>query len=124
MLDFEAIWRGLSFGRGGEARRRSVLFVTGFPCPFTRRFLRRALPEHLHVELPPLHILAGLLARDDNDEFRDLPARHPFVELGHDFLDVGLDLVVGGDEHVEAIFLHGCEVLSRVDPALEQDCVD
>ena len=59
----------------------------------------------MDVELPALEVLAGLFAAYDDDEFGDLAAGHPFVELGHDFLDVGPDLVVRADEHVEAIFL-------------------
>ena len=53
--------------------------------------------EGTYVELPPLDVLAGVLVRDDDDEARDLAADHPLVELRHDALDVGLDLVVGGD---------------------------
>lgn len=41
-------------------------------------------------------MLAGLFTGDDNDELGDLAAVHPLLELRHDFLDVCLDLVVGG----------------------------
>ena len=40
-------------------------------------------------------MLAGLLAGNDNNELGDLAAVHPLFELRHDFLDVGLDLVIG-----------------------------
>lgn len=50
-----------------------------------------------NVELPSLDVLAGFFACDDNDEFGDFAAGHPFVELGHDLFDVGFDLVVGCD---------------------------
>ena len=39
-------------------------------------------------------MLAGLLAGNDNNELGDLAAVHPLFELRHDFLDVGLDLVI------------------------------
>lgn len=47
-----------------------------------------------YIELPPLEVLARFFARDDDDEFGDFGLLHPFVELAHDFLDVGFDLVV------------------------------
>lgn len=50
-----------------------------------------------HIELPSLNVLAGVLVGDDDDELGDFAANHPFVELAHDFLDVGFDLVVGRD---------------------------
>jgi len=55
------------------------------------------IQRHTHVKLPPLHMLPCFLARDDNDQFRDLVANGPLAELGHDFLDVGFYLVVGCD---------------------------
>lgn len=42
-------------------------------------------------------MFAGIFVGDDDDEAGDFAADHPFVELGHDFLDVGFYLVVGGD---------------------------
>lgn len=53
--------------------------------------------ETTYVKLPALDALAGVLVCDDNDELGDLAADHPLVELGHDFLYVGLDLVIGRD---------------------------
>lgn len=108
---------GAVFGNG-----RGVLLVGG-GAPGGRLFWLGDL-EDLHVELPPLDILPCVLVCDYDDQLGDLAAGHPFCELGHDFLDVGLDLVVGGDlgglvvygraggvkkertEHREAIFLH------------------
>lgn len=72
-----------------------------------------------HIELPPLNMLPGIFTRNNHHQFRDLATDHPFVELGHDFLDVGFDLVVGRDEHRKAIFLDGCEVFRGVDSSLE-----
>lgn len=42
-------------------------------------------------------MFTGFLVRDDNDKLRDLATRHPFVQLRHNLLDVGFDLVVGGN---------------------------
>jgi hypothetical protein len=50
-----------------------------------------------HIELPSLNVLACVFVGDDDDELGDFAANHPFVELAHDFLDVGFDLVVGRD---------------------------
>lgn len=50
-----------------------------------------------YIELPSFHMLSGLSAGDNQDQFRDLSAHHPLIELRHDLLDVGFDLVVGGD---------------------------
>ena len=50
-------------------------------------------------------MLACLFARDYNHQFRDLAASHPFVELGHDLLNVCFDLIVGSDKHIESILL-------------------
>lgn len=47
-----------------------------------------------NIKLPPLHVFAGFFAGDYDDEFRDFTTDHPFVELGHDFLDVGFNLIV------------------------------
>lgn len=49
-----------------------------------------------HVELPSLYMLAGLFACYNNHQFRYFASDHPFVELGHDLLDIRSDLVVGG----------------------------
>lgn len=50
-----------------------------------------------YIELPSLNVLAGIFVGDDDDKLGDFAANHPFVELAHDFLDVGFDLVVGRD---------------------------
>ncbi|KAJ2965814.1 hypothetical protein NUW58_g10814 [Xylaria curta] len=50
-------------------------------------------------------MLAGVLVGYNDDQLADLAVLHPLVELRHDLLDVGFDLVVGGHEHIEAIFL-------------------
>ena len=42
-------------------------------------------------------MLARVLVCDNDDELGDFAADHPLVELGHDLLDVGSYLVVGGD---------------------------
>ena len=47
----------------------------------------------------------SLLASDYDHQFRDLAACHPFIELGHDLLDVCFDLIVGRDKHIESILL-------------------
>lgn len=60
-------------------------------------FLLGRFRKGSYVELPPLDGLAGFLARDDDDEFGDFAARHPLVELGHDFLDVCFHLIVNCD---------------------------
>ena len=72
-----------------------------------------------YVKLPPFNVLARVLVGDDNDQLGDLAADHPLVELRHDLLDVGAHLVVGRDQHVEAIFLDGGEVLGGVNASLE-----
>lgn len=76
-----------------------------------------------YVELPALDVLARVLVGEDDDQIRDLAPHHPLVKLGHDLLDVGLDLVVGRHQHVEAILLDGREVLGRVDTSLESSRV-
>jgi hypothetical protein len=50
-----------------------------------------------YIKLPPLYVLTGLLASDDDDELGNLAPVHPVLELRHDLLDVRLDLVVGGN---------------------------
>lgn len=50
-----------------------------------------------YVKLPPLNVLPGILVGNDNHQPRDLAADHPLVQLAHDALDIGLDLVVGRD---------------------------
>lgn len=59
-----------------------------------------------YVELPALDVLACIFIRDHDDQLGDLAADHPLIQLGHDLLDIRSDLVVCGDEHVEAIFLN------------------
>lgn len=66
-------------------------------------------------------MLARIFASYDHNQLRDLAVHHPFVELRHDFLDVGFYLVVRGDEHCEAVFLDRCEVFGWVDAALESE---
>jgi hypothetical protein len=59
---------------------------------------RRACDQRwTYVELPPLYVLTGLLAGDDNDELGNLASVHPVLELRHDLFDVRLDLVVGSN---------------------------
>ena len=48
------------------------------------------------VELPAFDVFASVLVGDDDDEAGDFATDHPFVELGHNFLDVSFYLVVGG----------------------------
>ena len=67
-------------------------------------------------------MLARVLVGNDNDQLGDLAAHHPLVQLGHDLLDVCADLVVGRDEHIQAIFLDGGEVFGWVDASLETGC--
>lgn len=116
----------LSFGLvgGGSRGAGSGVFLTGGGR--LRFRLGRLLVLDVDVELPAFDVLAGVFVGDDDDEARNFATNHPFVELGHDFLDVGFYLVVGGDcerglavegrvlgdvdglwctEHVEAIFL-------------------
>ena len=85
-------------------RWRSILLVGRLCRVLGSRLLRRPV-EYLDIELPPFEMFASLLARDDNYQFRDLAARHPFVELGHDLLDVCFDLIIGSDKHIESILL-------------------
>ena len=84
--------------------RRGILFVGRLCRILGSRLLRRPV-EYLDIELPSLEMFASLLARDYNYQFRDLAARHPSVELGHDPLDVCFDLIIGSDKHVETILL-------------------
>jgi hypothetical protein len=49
-----------------------------------------------HVELPSLHVLARLFASYDNHELGDLTPVHPLLQLAHDLLDVGFDLIISG----------------------------
>lgn len=85
---------------------------------------RRQKRVGTYIELPPLNVIARVLIRDDNDQFGNLAAHHPLVELRHDLLDVGAHLIVGRDQHIEAILFDCRKVLSRVDAPLEQDGVD
>jgi hypothetical protein len=59
-----------------------------------------------YIELPAFDMLSGLFARDDDDKLRNLAAIHPLLQLAHDLLDVGLDLVIGSHHHSQAIFLY------------------
>lgn len=76
-----------------------------------------------YVKLPSFDMFASFFTGDNNNKLRDLATSHPLVELGHDLLDVGFDLVVRGNcpscwhqigkenecnaqtQHIEAIFL-------------------
>lgn len=58
-----------------------------------------------YIKLPALNVLACVFACDHHDELRYLAANHPFVQLGHDLLDIGFDLAIRGDKHSETIFL-------------------
>lgn len=42
-------------------------------------------------------MLSSLSARNHDHELGDLAARHPFVELGHNLVDVGFNLIIRGD---------------------------
>jgi hypothetical protein len=64
---------------------------------FFVRFLCLGWLGGTHVKLPPLDALACVLVGDDDDELGDLAANHPLIELGHNLLDIGLDLIVGRD---------------------------
>lgn len=64
-------------------------------------------------------MLSRVFVCDNDDQLADFAVLHPPVQLAHDLFDVGLDLVIGRDEHVEAIFLDGGEVLGWVDSSLE-----
>lgn len=55
--------------------------------------------ESTYVKLPALDVLPGIFVGDHDDELRYLASHHPLVKLRHDLLDVGLDLVVGGNWH-------------------------
>lgn len=69
-------------------------------------------------------MLARVLIGNDNDKLGNLAVLHPPVQGRHDAFYVRLDLVVGRDEHVEAIFLDDGEVFGGVDAALVEDGVD
>lgn len=77
-----------------------------------------------NIKLPPLHILPRVLAGDYYHELLYLAGEHPPCELRGDASDVGLDLVVARDEHVQAVFFDVGEVFGRVDAALEENGVD
>lgn len=68
-----------------DLRKGVRSFVLGF----------RMVQVDLHIELPSLDMVASLLVRDHHNEFGDLPTNHPFVELGHDLLNISFDLVIG-----------------------------
>ena len=50
-----------------------------------------------YVKLPSFNVLPGLFAGDHHHQLRDFAARHPFVKLRHNPVDIGLDLIVRGD---------------------------
>ena len=64
-------------------------------------------------------MLARVLVGDDHHELGDLVANHPSIQLRHNLLDVGLHLVIGRHQHVEAILLDRGEVLRRVHSTLK-----
>ena len=66
------------------------------PVPINRKDLSR-LTRSKYVKLPSLNVLCSLFAGDHHHQLRDLASRHPFVKLGHDLVDIGLDLIVRGD---------------------------
>lgn len=95
-----------------------------------------------YIELPPLNVLASLLASDHDDQLADLGLLHPSAQLVHDLLDIRFHLVIAARHHRETIFLDPCrkllahtaqlafpqmdvrrEILWRVDAALEEDRV-
>ena len=75
-----------------------------------------------YIKLPSLNMFSRLSACDHHHQLRNLSTHHPLVQLGHDLLDVGFDLIVGGNwyrlatvwaaegiertKHIEAIFLN------------------
>lgn len=48
----------------------------------------------VYIKLPSLDVLASVFIGDDDDKLRDLAAYHPPVELAHDLLNVGFDLII------------------------------
>jgi hypothetical protein len=42
-------------------------------------------------------MLSSLLARYDNYKLGDFAPNHPFVQLGHDLLDIRLNLIIRRD---------------------------
>ncbi len=96
---FEADLEDLDFGGGWEIWtwwREICQYAVTKRASCARQERRRGERE-ANIKLPPLDVLARVLVGDYDDELGDFAADHPLVELGHDFLDVGLDLVVGGD---------------------------
>ena len=99
--------RRLGISEGGDVRSRGLPEVIvgkdiRWPSIFlvTRRSRRLALAvfsEDLNIELPPFDVFSRLLACNYDDKLRNLASHHPLIQLGHDLLDVSLDLVVGGD---------------------------
>lgn len=85
---------------------------------------RISLDCSTYVELPSLEMLTCVAIGDDDDQLGNLAVFHPPVKRCHDALYVGFDLVVGRDEHVEAIFLHDSEVLGGVHATLVENGVD
>lgn len=85
--------------------------------------------EVANIKLPSLNMLPTFSTGDHNNEFRYFATNHPLVELRHDLVDIGFDLVVRSDwfsyqrmssrltltnftEHVEAVFLDAAGVHS------------
>ena len=51
-------------------------------CTYPQNELRKLMSTGmLYVKLPPFDMLSGLFAGNHNYELRDLPAKHPLVEL-------------------------------------------
>jgi len=42
---------------------------------------RRQVHEDSYIKLPPLYMLAGLFAGNDNDKLGDFGLEHPFAQL-------------------------------------------
>ena len=59
--------------------------------------LVHCLGRNAYIKLPSFHVFASLLVRNNHDKLRDLATHHPLVQLRHDLLDIGFDLVVGGN---------------------------
>ena len=61
---------------------------------------------------------------DHQDELLEGLLEHPVVDLLQDVHEVGLELLVGGDEHAEPVLVLALEGFRRVDAALVEDGVD
>lgn len=77
----------------------AVPFLVGllYICTCSGQSWRFHKRRAIHVKLPSFDMLPGIFARDDYYELRDFAARHPFIELRHDLVDVGFDLIIGSD---------------------------